>query len=224
MGWESLADRCWGRRILQIHKIINKNTPNYLNEILPCCRRPCRPLYRVTNYNIYHEIACNSDRYKNSFTPDGIRNWNIVIRDFPVMPSINNLKKHLLSLIRPTKKTFFNILDPSGVRYLFLLRLGLSPLRKHMHNHEFKDIFPNCLCNQGVEDSNHFLFSCPLFAVQRVVLTNSVHEILQRYNLINLSSNTHLYLYGDSIINVSDNKLILLSTIKFIKDSHRFST
>ena len=106
LGWESLADRRWCRRILQIHKIINKNTPNYLNEILPCCWRPCTPLYRLTNYNIYHEIACNSDRYKNSFTPDGIRNWNIVIRDFPDMPSINNLKKHLRSLIRPAKKLF----------------------------------------------------------------------------------------------------------------------
>ena len=65
----------------------------------------------------------------NSFFPDGIKAWNNVIVHFPNMPSINTLKSHILSLIRPEKKSIFNIHDPLGLRYLFHLRVGLSPLR-----------------------------------------------------------------------------------------------
>ena len=32
LGWESLSDHRWCRRILQIHKIVNNNTPFYLKN------------------------------------------------------------------------------------------------------------------------------------------------------------------------------------------------
>ena len=50
---------------------------------------------------------------------------------FPNIPSINILKGHILTLIRPVKGSIFNIHDPIGLRYLFYLRVGLSPLRSH---------------------------------------------------------------------------------------------
>ena len=40
LGWESLSERRWCRRILQIHKIVNNNTPSYLKHKLPRYRRP----------------------------------------------------------------------------------------------------------------------------------------------------------------------------------------
>ena len=46
LGWESLSDRRWCRRILQIHKIKNNMTPSYLKDKLPPNRRP---LYRFNN-------------------------------------------------------------------------------------------------------------------------------------------------------------------------------
>ena len=39
LGWESLSDRRWCRRILQIHKIKNSMTPSYLKDKLPPNRR-----------------------------------------------------------------------------------------------------------------------------------------------------------------------------------------
>ena len=35
LGWESLSDRRWCRRIPQIHKIVSNNTPSYLKDKLP---------------------------------------------------------------------------------------------------------------------------------------------------------------------------------------------
>ena len=117
----------------------------------------------------------------------------------------------------------FNIHDPIGLRYLFYLRVNLSPLRSHKHRREFNDTLSDkCLCNHGIEDTNHFLFSCSFFAIQRTSLKASVAKILQ-YNLNDLINNFRLYLYGHRTINLIDNRIILLSTIAFIKDTKRFS-
>ena len=108
-GWESLSDRRWCRRILQIHKILNNETPSYLQNKLP---RRRTPLYRLNVGNILYEIRWKSSRYMNSFFSDGIKAWNNVIGHFPNIPSINILKGHILSLVCPEKKYIFNIHDP----------------------------------------------------------------------------------------------------------------
>ena len=95
----------------------------------------------------------------NSFFPERIKAWNNVIAHFSNIPSINIHKSHILSLTRPKKKSIFNIHDPSGLRYLFYLRVGLSLLRSHKNRHGFAD---TPLDNHGVEDTNHFIF-CVLF-------------------------------------------------------------
>ena len=103
LGWESLSERRWCRRILQIHKIVSNKTPSYLKDKLPRYRRP---LYSQNNNynNTFHEIKCRSSRYMNSFFPNAITAWNNVITHFDNIPSINILKDHILSLIRPKKK------------------------------------------------------------------------------------------------------------------------
>ena len=133
----------------------------------------------------------------NSFFPDAIKAWNNAIVLFPNIPSIKILKSRILSLIRPEKKSTFNIHDPLGLRYLFYLRVGLSPLRSHKNRHGFLDTpLGDCLCKRGIEDTNHFLFSCSLYSTQRATLTTSVTAILQKYNLETLANQSHLYLYG----------------------------
>ena len=67
LGWESLCDRRWFRRLLQFYKIHYNMTPKYLKS--------CQLLYKDnlpsslwrTNPNIYHDIRCHTERYMNSF-------------------------------------------------------------------------------------------------------------------------------------------------------------
>ena len=54
---------------------------------------------------------------------------NSFFPDFDNIPSINILKDHILSMIRPKKKNIFGIHGPLGLRYLLQLRVGLSSLR-----------------------------------------------------------------------------------------------
>ena len=130
----------------------------------------------------------------NSFFPDAITSWNNVISHFDRIPSINILKNHIFSLIRPKGKNIFGIHDPLGLRYLLQLRVGLSLLRYHKKCHNFIDTpSDKCLCNHGIEDTNHFLFLCPFFATQRASLSGSVIQILHKYNLTHLDNQSMYY-------------------------------
>ena len=52
----------------------------------------------------------------------------------------------------------------------------------------------------------------------------NVIDILQRKNLSHLGKQPELYLYGHPSLNLIDNRQILLSTIKYVKDTTRIST
>ena len=122
-------------------------------------------------------------------------------------------------------KNIFGIHDPAGLRYLFQLRVDSSPFGSHKYRHDFTDTTSDiCHCNRGIEDTNHFLFSFPDYAILRATLAASVINILQKNNLNYLENQSKLYLYGHPSIISSENRKILLSTIKYIKGTIRFST
>ena len=58
---------------------------------------------------------------------------------------------------------------------------------------------------------------------QRLILMEEVCEILDNGNLALKLGNVSLFLYGYSAINVTENKRMLMSTIKYIKGTKRFS-
>ena len=197
LGWESLSDRRWRRRIFQIHKIKNNMTPSYLRDKLPPHRRL---LYSCKNSKTFHEIRGNTSKYKNSFFPDAIISWNNIITNFQNVSSFTSLKAHILSLIRPKAKSTFGVHDPLGLRFLFQLRVDLNPLRNHKRRYNSADTPSGiCECNQDIEDTSHFLFECPRYATQRANLAVKVIDILS--------------------LNSIDNRNILLSTIEYIKDT-----
>ena len=69
---------------------------------------------------------------------------------------IGLFKNKLLSLIRPLKKSFFNLHNPTEIKILFRLRMGLGELKDHKNAHHFIDT-PFATFEFGVEpeDSMH---------------------------------------------------------------------
>ena len=116
----------------------------------------------------YHEIACKTTRYKNSFLPDSTKSWNNIGFEFSSARSIGQFKQNITDLIRPKPKSTFGIHDPIGLKYLFQLRVGLSPLKCRKSRHNFADT-PNdwCDCHCAPEDIAHFLFVCERFSLPR---------------------------------------------------------
>ena len=222
LGWESLSDRRWSRRLISFFKIHKGITPVYLSDNLPPKRRL---LYGKVNPNIYQSIRCKTSRYKKSFFPDAIESWNNLGMDFHESKTISIFKKKINAMIRPNAKSIFGVYYPSSLKFLFQLRVGLSPLRHHKIKHNFNDVLSEtCDCEMASETLAHFLLACPSFVAQRDDLQNSILQILQRYNLPDLLRNTDLYLYGNEALSIEDNNTIIKSTIKYIIDTKRFET
>ena len=189
LGWENLSDRRNIRRVIQLYKIANNMTPTYLIDKLPPRRRVS--LYSRNETLFFRELRCHSQRYSNSFFPDAVSSWNKLIDHFTTMPSLGSFKSHIISLVRPMAKSIYSIHDPIGLRYLFRLRLNLSPLRSHKYHHNFMDTNSEfCLCNNGTEDTEHFLLYCPYYAIEREYMLRHANNVLQNYNYLVLVSLT----------------------------------
>ena len=211
-----MTDRRLSRRILQIHKIVDGKTPQYLQNKLPQRRNVL-----INLPNVFHEIRHGTDRYLSSFFPHATKNWNNIITDFKGLPTFDELKKHLISLYRPEVRPIFDIHNPQ-LRYIFQLRVGLSHLRYHKKRHRFADTpSDKCLCKTGVEDTHHFLITCPFYNRHRNVLFSHVESILHKHDL-GVTNFVKVLLYGHPSLDVTENGNILLATLEFIDKTKRF--
>ena len=130
------------------------------------------------------------------------------------------------------KKSIFNIHDPKCIKWIFQLRVGLSPLRSHKKRHNFRDTPDDtCHCTGAAEHTGdaetttHFLLHCPNFTEHRRALFDSISPILEKNNSCILVDNdmVHLLLYGNGTFNLEENQTILKATINFIRKTSRFS-
>ena len=127
---------------------------------------------------------------------------------------------------RPANKTLFNIHCPNYIKWIFQLRVGLSPLKAHKKHHNFNDTPDDtCSCSLDAETSHHFLLRCPFFAVPRRDLLQIVNPILM-VNEVPVADDINLVqtlLYGHDKIKFEDNQKILKATIDFVRKTSRFS-
>ena len=220
LGWENLCDRRWLRRLIQIYKMHNRISPKYLYDYLP----PPRSLLCGQVSHTYHNLACNSIRYMNSFLPNAIQIWYEIGNEFHVIPNIKEFKKKIINIIRPPSNSVYGINSIFGLKLIFQLRVGLSPLKAHKRKHNFLDTPTDwCDCHCSPETTVHFLLSCCLHDRPRDVLHKSIKPILQQNDVQDLIDDYKLYLYGNSLLSHADNKKILLSSITFIKNTKRLN-
>ena len=152
--------------------------------------------------------------------------WNNIGPELRSAKSLSIFKKNILKIIRPEKKDLFNIHNPNGIKWIFQLRVGLSPLKSHKKLHNFKDTPDDtCQCNLNAENTQHFLLKCPNYNAQRKVLFETLNPIVLSNNIHNLNDNrmVHLLLYGYEKLKFHENQTVLNGTINFIERTGRFS-
>ena len=144
-------------------------------------------------------MVCKTDRYHNSFFPDSVSMWNDLGPELRGTELISAFKCKLLKLYRPVKKSLYNIHD-DGIKWIFQLRVGLSPLKSHKKSHQFQDTpSDTCICSRDAETTCHFLLHCPNFITHRRTLFDTVNPILRANNtpfLVDIDL-INLLLYGD---------------------------
>ena len=117
-GLESLSSRRWCREICAIYNILSTQCPKYLFDITPSSER-----FYDTRKRQIPFFNCRTDCFKYSFFPNSLSEWSQLAPEIQISESIVVFKSKLLSFIRPSKRSVFNVNDPEGVRYL--TRLGL---------------------------------------------------------------------------------------------------
>ena len=174
--------------------------------------------------NSFNTVSCKSVYFTNSFIPNVINKWNKLNPDICSSTSYNLFRNTLWKFIRPVQRKTFNINDSVGVKLLTRLRLGFSHLREYKFRHGFRDIL-NALCPSSIktETTAPYFLRCHFYNANRSALMNELNEIDSSFSTLNENKFIDLILHGSDKFDYKKNLNILMSTIKFIKDSQRFN-
>ena len=92
LGWETLSNRRIQRKLTILYEIQKDAFPNYLVEILE--PQKYNDASRMANQKILKTIPCRLNRYKSSFFPSTINDWNNLDLDVKKYVSKNVFKKN----------------------------------------------------------------------------------------------------------------------------------
>ena len=179
--------------------------------------------YNLRRPDIFSEVRAKTNRFSNSFYPYCIKAWNNLDPAIRCLLTISQFKKAVVQLIISKKKHLFGIKDIAGARLLTRLRVDFSDLRLHKFDHIFNFHSSTCTSGRGLKPVEHFFLHCQFYADQRRVLIDSVSDIIG--NEVQVYPEQHLcciFLYGSESFNSIANKMILESTIRYIKGTKRF--
>ena len=203
LGWESLYDRRWYRRLCHFFVLKKQRSPQYLVTEIPNERQLT---YNLRNPRIYDQNIGRTNRFANTHFQNTFIEWNKLDNEVKHCVSIAQFKNKLLSTIRPVGNSVYNVHDIIGVRYLTKLRLQFSALNEHKFRHNFDCLSPVCICGTAKEDNEHFLLHCPLYDIMRCDLLCQLLEIsgldISNYDSKSLCT---LLLYGSECNCQQDN-------------------
>ena len=220
LGFESLADRRWFRRMCTFWKIVKGISPTYLQNYLPVIQHSRNP----TRQNLFSAIPSKTDYFGNYFFPYSVNQWNNLDPAIRSIDKISMFKKSLLKFIRPSQTYVYNVNDYVGLKLLTRLRLNLSHLYEHKFRHNFQDtVNPLCSCSLESESTTHFLLHCPFYNNQRIALFESIRDIDESISNLSEDNLANTLLYGNNELYSSEtNTRILNCTICYLKSSERF--
>ena len=145
LGLESLKSRRWYKRLSCMFKIMKKEAPNYLINLIPKCEQTIR-----TKNNHIPSNNCPTDYFKYSFFLSTLNDWFKLDKNIRNSDSIAIFKSRLLYFICPVQSNIYHIFDPKGLKFLTRLRLGLSHLNEQKFRHDLQNCL-NLLCSCSLE-------------------------------------------------------------------------
>ena len=219
LGFESLSDRLFSRRLIFFYKIVKGLAPRYLADYLP-------PI-RIANLRVrppFQTLYCRTNRYRSSFFPYCIAEWNKLDSRIRDLPTISCFKRAILNFLRPKANSNFRLSNSQGSIFLTRLRVGFSHLREHKFRHNFSDtIDPFCNCRtNSLETTEHFLMYCSNYSNERRIMFNDLQQLGISLIPLNPLYFYRLLLYGDLNFSAELNRSILNIVVKFICETERF--
>ena len=212
-GWKTLAERRKVRKLCLMNKIVNNDTPTYLNDLLPNRVNETNN-YNLRNRNNFEIPFTRLCSFESSFFPSTLKLWNELDLETRTAPTFLQFKAHIKSVTNQAKN-HITFGDRKLNIILTRIRHRCSSLRGDLSS---VNIIPNsnCDCGAPLESAEHYFFECPLY-------TEARDRLFQSLNLgTDININFQLLTIGCQHFDNETNRSILLSVLRFLKDSHRF--
>ena len=219
LGLESSKSRRWLTKLCLFHKFFHEKSPPDLSQLIP----PNNNVYTIRSSQS-NKISSFKTRHNffrhNFFFPAVISEWNGLYINIQNSSSINVFKKELLKFIRPEPNSTYNINETKGLKLLIRSRLGVSHLGDHKFRHNFQDCVSPIYYITKLNNTS-FSPSLPQSSLKTVFQKiNQVSETISRQSHLTI---TKILLFSDNKLDIETNKILLMSTIKFISLTERFS-
>ena len=207
-GWDSLEHRRYKHRMVTFFKMVHKEVPAYLKNLVPPRVHQVTQRQLRSGSNI-HIPSARTNIYQNSFIPRTSKDWNSLPINVMSNPSLPQFKKYLdknKSKVPP----YYYIGDRRCQILHARLRLGCSSLNADLFNNHLSET-DKCTCGEP-ETAQHFFFQCANFrAVRAATILSLPHQI-----------NIEIILKGCPLYDQQSNEEIVLQVHNFIKNSNRF--
>ena len=129
-------------------------------------------------------------------------------------------RKPILKFGRPSPTLLHKIHDPSGVKFLTRLRLGLNHLSKHRLNHNFENwINLLCSCSLDVESTKYFFMRCYHYTNIFKILLNTVKPIVNN-SILNIP-NDNFFIFGNCRFSLQMNSSIIKASDQYISKAQK---
>ena len=220
LGWETLYDRRWFRRLCHFFNVRKLQSPSYLFSEIP----PVRPvLHNLRHSRIYDQSAARTTRFSNTYFYNTLFEWNSLNEELKNSSTLAEFKRKLITRVRPEGNPIYGIANLQGIRLLTKCCLEFSSPNEHKFRHNFDCLNPFCNCGMAKEDNEHFFLHCPHCNELRQNLLGQLSRVLNK-DALNLDPKElcHLMLYGSPSLSVIDNGMVLEATIQYIENSERF--
>ena len=120
LGWENLYHRRWYRRLTHFFKLRQSKSPLYLYNLIPSEREVNYNLRRIYTFDQRVE---RTNRYANTNIQNCLKGWNQLDITLDSSQTISEFKRRPIQLVKPRKRSIFNIKDLDRVKLLNRLRV-----------------------------------------------------------------------------------------------------
>ena len=148
LGFESLTDTRWSRKLIFFRKIILGLQPSYLQNYLTPYDNVRTYLTRYLTQKSIKTFSGRTKAFELSFFPHCAKEWGNLSEELRNIDSINTFQLSILNFVMPRENSVFAVHDINGLKLLTRLRLNFSHLNEHKFRHNFNDTI-NLMCSWG---------------------------------------------------------------------------
>ena len=205
LNWPSLADRREGAKLKNFIKIINKESPVYLQDLIPKRIGDIRPQSRYPDN--FYTVKSRIETFRKSFIPSAVNLWNS-------LKDSDRTLTYADSLLKKTRPPLLYYGSRTNNYKHAQLRMKCSKLNFHLYSLHVLDS-PACPCGHNREDSSHYLLLCPLYFQARITMLNKIRHLTRTH------ISCDLLLYGAPELDLVTNYKVFDAVHEFISSTDR---